>query len=305
MKIFKSMLLLISAILISMSATATTFNAASKSITVVIPFAPGGGVDLTFRHLQKYASAKGIEMVAVYKPGADGLIGMNELASLPKDGYHVSVGTMATVATHRLKNANSTIVPVTGIKESITAFVTPSTSSIKNIDELDVLMKAGNSVNFGYGAPGQKMVLDELFLQSNAKLPQTMVPYKGGGPLVTDIVGGHVNLAALPLAIVKSHIDSGKLRIIAIAGRGKLNIYPEVPSITKKYPKYGDTDGFAFIVPGNTNVDAVNFWNNFLKEYVNSAQIQKEFQEEFTNPLPFGSATAESMIANSMKRLKE
>lgn len=305
MKIVKSMLLLISAILISMSASATTFNAVSKPINVVIPFAPGGGVDQTFRHLQKYASTKGIEMVAIYKPGADGLIGMNELANSPKDGYTVSVGTMGTVAVHRLKNSNSDIVTLTGIKESITAFVTPTKSFIKSIDDVESQVRVNSKINFGYGAPGQKMMLDELIDQTKTKIPQVMVPYKGGAPVVNELAGGHIDFAALPLSIIKGHIDTGTVRIVAIVGRGKLNLYPEVPSINKKYPGWQDFDGFAFIVPGNTNLVAVEFWNKFIQEYLNDPQVQKDFIVELNNILPFGKEHAEKMIQGSMKKLKE
>ena len=287
------------------ASNAASFNPKSKVITVVIPFAPGGGVDLTFRHLQKYADTKGVEMVATYKAGADGLIGMNELATSPKDGYTVSVGTMGTVAVHRLKNPNSDIVPLTGIRESITAFVIPAKSSIKSIDDLESQVRIHSNINFGYGSPGQKMVLEELINQTKTKIPQVLVPYKGGGPVVNELAGGHIDFAALPLSIVKGHIDAGTVRIVAIGGRGNINIYPDVPSINKRYPGWQDFDGFAFIVPGDTNPDAVEFWNKFIQEYMKDPQVQKDFTTELNNILPFGKEHAEKMIQGSMRKLKE
>jgi tripartite-type tricarboxylate transporter receptor subunit TctC len=284
--------------------TAHAFDAHSKPVTVIIPFAPGGGVDQTFRNLQRYASTKGITLNPVYKPGAEGVIAKRELIGMPEDGFHLSVTTAGVIANYRMTNPDTDVVPITAIRDSIMVFVTHPSSKIDTFDELEKSVKDGKKVSFGFGAPGQRMVLEQFFSFAKPTNTPLLVPYKGGAPVVTDLLGGHVDVAAVPLSIVKNHIDSGKLKLLAIGSRTKIEGLPDVTLIKVKYPKWEDSDAFAVVVEKGTNAAAIKFWSDFIRDYMNDAAIRKEFVSEWTIPAEFGPNAIEKMIEISIKNIK-
>jgi tripartite-type tricarboxylate transporter receptor subunit TctC len=284
--------------------TAQAFDAYSKPVTVVIPFAPGGGVDQTFRNLQKYAATKGITLTPMYKPGAEGVIATRELISMPEDGFHLSVTTAGVIANYRITNPETDVVPITAIRDSIMVFVTHNNSNINTFDDLEKSVKEGKKISFGYGAPGQKMVLDQFFSFVKPTTAPLLVPYKGGAPVVADLAGGHIDVAAVPLSIVKSHIDSGKLKLLAVGAKNKVDGLPDATLVKVKYPKWEDPDAFAVVVEKGTNPAAIKFWSEFMKEYVTDSAVKKEFANEYTVPAEFGSKAVEKMIELSIKNIK-
>jgi tripartite-type tricarboxylate transporter receptor subunit TctC len=297
----KNLITLITALAVSASTLA--FDLKEKPIEVVVPFSPGGGVDQTFRHMQKYADSHGITLVGIYKPGAEGLIGMNEIAGQPKDGYHIAIGTAGTVAIHRMKNSGKELVLVSSIRNGLTAFVSSKNSIVKNLNDLDQAIHDGAKISFGYGAPGQKMVLYQLFEFAHPVSEPLMVPYKGGAPVVMDLVSGHIDIAAVPLSIVKNYIDAGKVNFLALGSQKKLDEFPNVPLITKKYPLWQDFDGFCVILPAGTDAAIIDAWGKFIKQYLEDPVVQKEFIRDFTEITPVGSKYTESTVKASIKLL--
>lgn len=295
-------LLIISA-LTGSTLLANAFDLKEKPVQVIMPFAPGGGVDQTFRHLQKYAAQKNITLVGIYKPGAEGLISMSELTTLPKDGYHVSVTTASVIGYFRMRNPSTDIIPITGIRDTIMSVVSSNKSNIKTLDELEGAIKKDNNLTIGYGAPGQKLFIEQLLDTTKSNLNPILVPYKGGGPVLNDLIAGHINAAAVPYAISKSHIAAGRINLLALSSREKLQI--PVVQIEQKYPKWQHFDGFAFVVAEGTDKQVVKQWSDFLREYVNDPQVQKDFIAEGTTVTEFGTKNLEKTINNSIKKLSK
>jgi tripartite-type tricarboxylate transporter receptor subunit TctC len=279
---------------------AYAFDPTSKPITVVIPFTPGGGVDQTFRHFEKYAARKGLNFVALYKPGAEGLIGMNEIASLPGDGYHISFGTVGTVAVQRIKNPSAEVVPVTAIKNSVTAYVTHKNSGIMSIQDL-----YNGKISAGFGAPGQKMLLEKFIELSKNKIDFILVPYKGGAMVINDLAGGHIQFGAPPMVISKSQIDAGSIRLLAVGSSRRLVDYPNVPTIASIFLDWQDVDAFTFILPKNTNPAAEKYWSQLLKEYMNDKTVQEDFVKDFSELNEFGRRPVEKLIKNAVTAMSK
>lgn len=280
---------------------ASAFDATSRATTVVIPFAPGGGVDKTFRHFEKWAANKNINFSPVYKPGAEGLIGMNEIAGMPKDGYHISFGTAGTIAVQRIKNPTAELELITGIKNSITAFVSHKDSGITSIKDLEKV----DNLTLAVGAPGQKMNMEQLLDLSNGKIKGKLIPYKGGGPVVQDIIGNHVKLAAVPMQIVKAHIDAGTLKLIAVGTKNRVSEFKNIPTIFEYFPNWKDNDGFAVVLPKGADAQATKYWSNLIKEYMDSKDVQQDFAKDFNEPLNFGPAELEKVVNNAVQALNK
>lgn len=288
---------------IGMSSLVHAFDFKEKPIQVIMPFPPGGGVDQTFRHLQKYAAQKNITLVGVYKPGAEGLIAMSELVSQPKDGYHVSVTTASSIGYFRLRNPSTNVIPITGIRDTIMSVVSSTKSNIKTFDELEHAIKNNKNLSIGHGAPGQKLFIDQLIEVSNTTNTPLLVPYKGGGLVLNDLIAGHINTAVVPYAISKSHVASGKINLLALSSREKLSGI-NTTLIEQRYPKWQHFDGFAFVVSEGTDKEIVKQWSAFLQEYINDPQVQKEFVMESTTVTEFGTKNLEKTIKASIKRLQ-
>ncbi len=281
--------------------SANAFDPASKSISVVIPFAPGGGVDQTFRHFEKWAANKNIKLNPIYKPGAEGLVGMNEIASMPRDGYHISFGTAGTIAVQRIKNPSAELELITGIKNSITAFITHKDSGITAIRDLEKV----DNLTLAVGAPGQKMSMEQLLELSNGKIKGKLIPYKGGGPVVQDVLGNHVKLGAVPLQIVKSQIDVGTIRLLAVGTRTRVSVFKDTPTIFELFPGWKDNDGFAVIMPKGSDPAAVKFWTALIKDYMDDKEVQRDFVKDFNEPMLFGKTELEKIVNNAVKALSK
>lgn len=289
--------------LLSISLLTHAFDLKDKPIQVIIPFAPGGGVDQTFRHMQKYASQRNITLVGIYKPGAEGLIAMSELTSLPKDGYHVSLTTASVIGYFRMRNPSTDVIPITGVRDTIMSVVASNKSNIKTIDELEYAIKTNGNLSIGHGAPGQKLFIDQLIEVTNTKSKPLLVPYKGGGPVLNDLIAGHINVAVVPYGISKMHVASGKIQLLALSSREKL-AGVNTTMIEQKYPKWQHYDGFAFIVADGTSKDAVNQWSMFLQEYTSDPQVQRDFLADSTTITEFGTKNLEKTVRASIKRLQ-
>jgi tripartite-type tricarboxylate transporter receptor subunit TctC len=256
----------------------------------IIPFPPGGGADIAFRHFQKYADSRGINIIANYKSGADGLIGMGEVASA--DDSTIGFGTVATVAVYQNKNPNYQFEYVSMIRTSIFALVTGSANSLQSLSEVqNELSKVDTKKSFGYGAPAQKILMEELFKFTdlkNGRRPPTLVAYKGGAPLMTDVMGGHVDVAILPLILAKPMIDAGKLRLLALSNRKPLHDSEFVPILNKVYPLWQDADGYCIVLPKDARQENLVFWNKLVKEYLEDPLTRKDFVIDFSESVDIG-----------------
>lgn len=284
--------------------SANAFDPKTKPVQVIMPFAPGGGVDQTFRHLQKYAASKNIFLVGIYKPGGDGIVSINELNSLPKDGYYISVTTAAVIAHNRINNSVSDVVPVTGIRDTVMSLVSSTKSNLITIDALELSIKNGDKISLGYGAPAQKLFLDQFVEFTKTKYEPLMVPYKGGGPVVNDLVAGHIDVAVVPYSIAKSHITAGKLNLLAIGSKEKPQGITTI-SIDQRYPTWQHYDGFALVVAAGTKSEAVKWWAYFIQEYLTDPQVRSDFSAEGTFASEFGTATLEKTVRASISRLQK
>jgi len=275
---------------------------AADTVKVIIPFAPGGGVDQTMRHFEKWAAKKNIKLVPIYKPGAEGLIGMNELAVSSPDGSFISFATVATLAVQRIKNPESGVIPLTGIKTSVMAVITNVDSDIKQFSDL---YNGKNEKTFGQGAPAQKLFIDQMIQQSQGKIKAISVPYKGGAPVIQDILGNHISVGVVPLQIVKSQIDSGKVRLLAVGSKNRLSEFPNVPSIFEFFKSWKNNDGFVVVLPKGVSPAAVEYWNSILLEYTTNKDVLKDFSNEYTEIIQFGVDNLELLVNSAINEMKQ
>jgi len=293
---------LILVLILFLSLNASAFDIKNQQVTMIIPAAPGGTYDLSARHLQKYANDRGINIVVIFKSGADGLIGTSELSKMPRDGLYISLSAVGIVANHQIRKPEEEITVITQLRGNIFAFVSNPTSSIKTFNDLEQSLKNGSDTRIGYGTPGQLIGWNEYFELVKSQKDPLLVPYKGTGPVINDLLGGHIDVSLVPFAAVKQYLSTGKLRLLAVT-TARPSGYSEVTLVEQKFPSWRDYGAQVIAVPKGTDPNAIKFWSTFLEDYLKNKQVQNDFIEDGSFIPIFGPQSAYYSIQEAKKRI--
>jgi len=276
-----------------------SFTIDESPVTVVIPFAPGGGVDSTFRNMQKYALTRKIQMIPRYKPGVEGVLGIKDLNESPKNGYTVGLTTSGSLGYYEAQNMKPSPNILTGIIGGNSVFVTHSNSNINTIDDLEKMILSGKLINIGVAHAGQRMAFDQLYEIIKSPYKPYYIMYKGAGQAVTDLLGGHIDILFIPITVAKPLVDSNKLKLLATS---KIHI-KSIPTIESKYKQWKDIELHMFLVPPDTDSDAVKFWNSFLQDYLSSKDVKEEFENNLAFTVPFNKRFAEEIVRLNSEKI--
>ena len=267
----------------------------SKPVTLTVGFAPGGGTDTAARIVAKKLSENtGVSVVVENKAGAGGNIAAQHIATAPPDGYTIhltSVGPM-TVAPAMVKNlpydAKKDIAPITMGMVFPNVFVVQPTSPAKNLQEFVALAKSkpGQLTYASSGIGGAAHLSGELFKQ-RAGVDMVHVPYKGGGPAITDMLGGRVDMYPAVPSTADQHVKAGKLRAIATTGSARLPTLPDVPTVAEQgFPGFEATNWYAFVAPGKTPNEILDYWNRELVKVLKDPAVNAELAKHGLYPAP-------------------
>jgi tripartite-type tricarboxylate transporter receptor subunit TctC len=130
------------------------------------------------------------------------------------------------------------------------------------------------------------------------------VGYKGSSQLLTDLIGGFIDVAWVPLNVTKQMIDSGKLKLLAINSRRNANEFANVPKMNKRYPGLENTDGFCVVLPKGASAESVAFWSKIIREYMNDEQAIKEAAANFNEISEFGPGPLKTSVESLAKAFK-
>ena len=213
----------------------------SKPIRLVVPFPPGGAVDFYARVVQAPLSeALGQQVVIDNRVGASGMIGADFVAKSPPDGYTLLLGNIASLAINAglypkmAYDPARDFTPITHTVDVNYVLVVHPSVPVHTVAELIAYAKA-NPGKLSYGSAGSGSLphlASELF-KSLTGIEMTHVPYKGGGPMVTDLLGGTTQLVIADQASLMPFVTSGKLRALAVASPARSPNYPDLPTIAE------------------------------------------------------------------------
>lgn len=231
----------------------------SKPIRMLVGFAPGGGTDTTARALTpKLGERLGQQVIVDNRPGAAGNIATEITTRAPADGYTILMGTIAALSINPTLYGNlpfdplRDLEPVTRAVDSTNILVVHPTVPAKSVKELIALAK-GKSLNGGSsGVGGAGHLALELFnVLAGTKI--THVPYKGGGPAMTDLLGGQINLIFATAASAVPHIQSGKIRALAVTTSNRSKLVPDLPTVAEAgLAGFEANNWYGVVVPAKT-----------------------------------------------------
>jgi tripartite-type tricarboxylate transporter receptor subunit TctC len=288
-------LLLSAAALTLAAAAAAQSGFPSRPVTLTVGFAPGGGTDTAARIIAKRLTEDiGQAVVVENRAGAGGNIAAQHIATAAPDGYTIhltSVGPMA-VAPAMQKNlpydVKRDIAPITmGVMFPNVIVVHPSLP-VKTLAEYVALAKSRpgelNYASSGVGGAGH--LAGELF-KMRAGVDIVHVPYKGGGPAMTDLLGGRVTMYPAVPSTALPHVEAGKLRALAITGPSRIPTYPNVPTVAESgYPGFEASNWYAFVAPAKTPPEILDYWNRALVKALNDPQVKAELARHGLDPAP-------------------
>ena len=227
-----------------------------------------------------YATKQNIKLVPIYRPGAEGLIGMNELSKSKNDGLTVGLVTTGNIAIYRMKNKTDNIKPIMGVRNAPIAVVVNSNSSIKTLTDYENAIKNDSKFSFGFAAPAQRMYFTQLTELMKIKNEPTIIPYKGGANVITDLLGGHITSAILPYNIISSHADAGAIRVIAINSSSVPANSPNAKLLQKQYAQWEDFDWYCLVMPPDTSTEITKVWVAFISQYLSNSATLDEFKRD-------------------------
>jgi tripartite-type tricarboxylate transporter receptor subunit TctC len=284
----------------------------SRPITLIVPNAPSGSSDLIARIMQpKLADALGQTIIILNRPGGGGNIGWAALAKSKPDGYTIGLGNSRQFAVTYVDFDNLTFAPKDFIPLSLvgeTPYVIAAHPDLpaNTFKELIDYARA-NPKKISYGAQGSRNLPMHL-IQADQKIEMVEVPYGGGsGPIMNDLIGGHIQLTAATTSSVIAHLQSRKLKPIALLSPMRTSELPDVPTIREAgYPQFETTLWFGIAVPVGTPGPAVERLRAAVLKTMANEEVRQQFKKQALDAKT-SNTTAEfqSFIASEIARWRK
>ncbi|NYT59995.1 tripartite tricarboxylate transporter substrate binding protein [Alcaligenaceae bacterium] len=255
-----------------------------KPISLVVPVAPGGGTDFTARLLADEMSKKlGQTVVVENQPGGAGNVGVAHAARAKPDGYTLvmpitSFPINATLYKKLPFDTQKDLTPIALAATLPLILVVNPELPAKTLEELIALAKEKpGTINFANSGVGTTAHLSGELFKETTKTDIVSVAYKGGGPAVTDLLGGHVEMYFSTPSAVLPHIQAGKLRALAVTSKERLDELPDVPTFVESgYPDLLVTAWFGIFAPAGTPDAIMEKLNTVVNEVLQQDNVRKK-----------------------------
>lgn len=259
-----------------------------KPVTVVVPFASGGTTDIIARTIgHKMGESLHQPVVVDNRPGAGGTRGASNVARATPDGYTLLLATVAhTMAPGIYKKLpydfTRDLVPVGLVALTPNVLLVSPSMPVKSVAELIAYIKSHpGKVNYGSAGPGSTEHLSGELLRSMTGTDIVHVPYKGGAPMMTDLIAGQIQMAVETSPSAAPHVRSGKLRALAVTTAKRSPAYPGVPTLDESGIKgYEVTTWYALMAPRGTPEAVTRRLGTELAKALQQPDVLKRFEEQ-------------------------
>jgi tripartite-type tricarboxylate transporter receptor subunit TctC len=266
----------------------------SKPIRMVVPLAAGGGTDLAARVVAAYLSeGLGQHVVIDNRVGANGVVGVDHVVKSPADGYTILVGSSTTLAANVFLYKAAThdpfkeFTPLAMIGTIDFALMVPADSKHKSVRDLVADAKANpGKLNYGFGSSAA-LLCGEMF-KTAASIDIVKVAYRGSPQSLTDLAGGRVQLVCDPVGTSMSLIKAGKLRALAVTGKQRNSLAPELPTMGEAGLPMEHETWAGFFIAAATPKEIVQRLAAELVKIQSRPDVQAKIRETGFVPRPLG-----------------
>jgi tripartite-type tricarboxylate transporter receptor subunit TctC len=268
----------------------------SRPVTVVVPFAAGGGSDLLARLVtQKLEARLGKAFIVENRPGAGTTLAAMQVVRAAPDGYTLMQGTSSTMAINVTLNKKlpyeplKDLVPVALLSSSPFFLVVAADSPLKTVADVIAAAKAKpNGLNYGSGGPGSMHHLSTELLQSLAGIQMTHVPYKATPPAMNDLIAGHIQLLFGDTTSTLPMIQQGKLRGIAVTTAKRSPAAPDIPTVAETVPGFESASWQMLLAPGATPPEVIALLNREVHAIFTDPAVIAELTRRGVGPAVTG-----------------
>jgi len=280
----------------------------NKPVKLIVPFPPGGMADVVSRILGQHLSETwGQQVVVENRAGAGGTIGTSAVVKAAPDGYTLMAAFDTHAAAPYLYKINydllQDLTPISMVARSPMLLVANANFSAKTLPSLLQYAKdkpsAINFVTVGPGSPARLML--EL-LKNSTGINVTVVPYKGGGPAMVDLISGQVDAMIASVPTVAPHVKSGRLRVLAVTSEKRSSLVPGVPAMSETIPGFGTEAWVGIMGPAKMPPEVVAQINTDVAKALNSTEIKNKFIENGLEPSYANPEDFERWIRREMAR---
>jgi tripartite-type tricarboxylate transporter receptor subunit TctC len=277
----------LSAVALAISMATPAASAAwpdGKTISIVVPYAPGGTADALARLIAQHLGPKlGTSVVVVNKAGASGVIGAQAVAQATPDGFTVLYdATPFSINPHLQKlpyDAEKDLIPVTQVGVTPMLMTVPKTSPYASAADL---MKAGKAaagkLTFASGGQGTVQYMAPELMNQAAGVNMLHIPYKSGGLAITGTIAGEVDMGFFNLPAASGHVKGGLLKALAITSAQRNPLFPDVPTVAEVIGKpYESYEWNGIFLPRGTPAEIINRLNASLREVLNTPEVKAKF----------------------------
>jgi tripartite-type tricarboxylate transporter receptor subunit TctC len=240
-----------------------------RPIKIVVPYAAGGAVDIVARNIgQPLSEALKQPVIVDNRPGASANIGMELVAKAAPDGYTLlmasnGIATNMALFPHLTFDGQRDFVPIARIGYASLVIVVPAASPAKSLKDLIAMAKAEpGKLTYASAGNGSSGHLAAELLKSTARIDVLHIPYKGGAPAITDLLGERISFMPINPVEVIAHIRAGRLRALAVASDKRFPLLPDVPTVAEAgLPGYEASVWWGLVAPAKTPPEIVRLLN--------------------------------------------
>jgi tripartite-type tricarboxylate transporter receptor subunit TctC len=269
----------------------------SRPVTIIVPFTAGSGSDTSARFFgEQLSKILHQPFVVENRPGASGVIAVNAVKNAPADGHTILLASNSPIAVNPVTIKDlpydpvKDLKPIAGVTRGMNALVVAPESGIKNMADLVARSKSGK-LSVGTYSDGYRLALEWLSSQTGGKFMS--VPYKGGAPVFTDVMGGHLDVGLVDMGGAATIVKTGKLRAIAVSGESRHPDFPDVPTVRESgYPEYVNYSWTSFYVRSGTPEAATKTLADAMQQALHSDAAQEFVRKTGGELMPY---TAEGM----------
>ena len=285
---------LIAAIFLALAASAHAQDYPARSVTLIVPYPAGGGVDAMARIVaDKLSAALGQQVMVDNRAGGSGLVGTRAVVKAAPDGYTLLLGHTGTLSINPTLYTNAGYDPrkdfaAVGLIASmpVVLIAHPSFPARSIADLIAAAKKEPGKLNVGTSPVGTGGYMSAELFKSITGVDVAIIPYKGTAPVMNDLLGGHVPVAFGVIPPALGNIQAGKLRAIAVASPKRTSLLPDVPTFAESgLPGFESVLHYGLLAPAGTPQPIVDRLNAELRKLVDTDEVKKRIHLEGGDPL--------------------
>ena len=284
-------------LLLAFTTVATAQEYPTKPLRLIIPFAPGGSVDIIARlAAQKLSERLGKQVVPENRAGAGGIIATELVINAPPDGHTLLLLSLAHAVNpwvykppYDTAKALAFVGSLGNGSSVLTVHPSVPANSVKDLVAL-AKQKPG-TLHFAHAGVGSFTHTASVLFALMADIDVVQIPFKGGGPAMIDVIGGHTQLLMNSYLASLPHVRSGKLKALGVSDTRRTSLLPEVPTIAEAgVPGYQAANWWGIAAPAGTPRPIVERLSREIIAFLNSDEVKKQFEVQGAVPVPMDSA---------------